>query len=89
VASQKDLLEDGVEVLGLDSIARKLEREWEDEESKWKHGSGNKGGKHAARHATTVAPHLAPTSSTTSSSTATIMTAGGSSSTSTSSSINN
>jgi len=36
VISQGDVLEDGVEALALDDIARRLGREWENEENRWK-----------------------------------------------------
>ncbi|ELR12154.1 Transmembrane protein 34 family protein [Acanthamoeba castellanii str. Neff] len=72
---KKDLLEDGMEALGLDNIARKLERDWEDEEGRWTHK-----GRHASATAATV-PHFSPTSATTSTSTTTML-AGGSSSSS-------
>jgi hypothetical protein len=70
VASQKDLLEDGMEALGLDNIARKLERDWEAEEDRWTHKGGG-----------ATVPHLGPTSSSSSSIISpSTMTAGGSSS---------
>jgi len=69
VASQKDLLEDGMEALGLDNIARKLERDWEDEEDRWTHKGG---ARHASATGATV-PHLSPTSSSSSSTSTTTM----------------
>jgi hypothetical protein len=78
VASQKDLLEDGMEALGLDNIARKLERDWEDEEDRWAHKGG---ARHASATAATV-PHFSPTSTTSPSTSSTTMLAGGSSSSS-------
>jgi len=82
VASQKDLLEDGMEALGLDNIARKLERDWEDEEDRWAHKGG---ARHASATPATV-PHFSPTSTTSpsTSSPTTTMLAGGSGSSSSS-----